>query len=309
MLVVGIALPRRVGAEEEQAAILRVMVEGVEIQRSGAQNRLSVAQDAEMPFGVGDTLRTDRSGRAFLVILDAQVLVLPGAAFTLLGFQTDNRGEIEVQAQIEGRVFFALPAASQIDHFRVSADRLLVTQPAQLFGMQSYPNEPDYLVVANGAAVALVDGEEIQVRAGAGLRVDQKIEMVDPMPTPLHFAHLEETLYGCAGVVNTNNNLDLRVRSTPFEGYYTFGSYPQGSPIELIGKSQNERWYFARYHSTFGWVLALAVITDCDLPKIPDDSFKDYYGAANPQPFELQLLEPFYGTPEDDPFFYRQIIN
>jgi hypothetical protein len=44
---------------------------------------------------------------------------------------------------------------------------------------------------------------------------------------------------------------------------------------------------------------------DCTLPTLPDDSFDVPTRIINPDARELALLEPFYGTPRYDPFFYQ----
>ncbi|HLA42249.1 MAG TPA: hypothetical protein VJZ27_02370, partial [Aggregatilineales bacterium] len=69
------------------------------------------------------------------------------------------------------------------------------------------------------------------------------------------------------------------------------------------------RWYKIQFKSDFGWVLALAIDTACeDLPQLSYD-LTYITGMEHVKAFEVEMLGPFYGAPENYLWFYRSLIE
>ncbi|MEM6283544.1 MAG: SH3 domain-containing protein, partial [Chloroflexota bacterium] len=170
--------------------------------------------------------------------------------------------------------------------------------------------ERAYLLAAEGqpgffnstAFAGITDRSAITVGPGWG-NVDDLYNLEKPFSP----AQVEGELYGCPGTVTTDGR-DLNARSGPGTANVQYGQFPDGAEVFVMGIVESGGWYRVQYRSGFGWVQRLAVTLmdpECELPTLPDDAFDVPNRVINPTERELELLAPFYGTPDDDPIFYH----
>jgi hypothetical protein len=291
-------------AQDARAILLSILHEGVEMRRVHTEAWLPLTPGAELPITEGDAVRTSESARLRITLLGAgEMLVLPNTTLEVQTLKTGAEGEIDVELVMQGVVVVDVRSPERFRSFALVADSLTVNRPASRFAVRALPGFPPSLIVAEGEAAGVVDGETVMVEAGYALRADHEPVRLE---VPASFAHLDALLDGCPGVVNTTNSVDLRVRVGATTRYYSLGDYPDGATITLLGITEDGRWVRAQYLSGYGWVEWLALETDCtELRVYPNESVELLLRVPLPQADEIELLSPFFGQPEDDPWFYN----
>ncbi len=286
------------------AALLTITHSGVEIRRANTEAWVALPENSESPFGVGDVLRTDETGRALLTFLDQiDLLILPESTYELLEFGN------ELDARING---YAVQRQTQTPRFRayrlevMGSAPLVVTSPAAWLAVW-----PDVVTVAEGEAKIITNDVEHTVTAGEGIRAVPGGEPdITPLESPLNAARLVGLLDGCPGEMDTVNNLNVNVRFGSDLRQGVIGNIPNATPVSVMGVNLSGTWYRIQAFSGFGWVQQPLVANTCaDLPILPDDQFERSIGIFEVLPLELALLEPFFGPPTSDLWFYRSIVE
>jgi hypothetical protein len=297
-------------AQTDYAALLRVDNAGVEILRANTQEWISLPVGAETPFGVGDMVRTDFFGRAWITFLDnAVAFVLPTSQLTLADFSVDEDQSARVNITQLGRVIYEITDITPFVEFRIISPQLHLITPADHFAVQTTADST-YVVVAVGEAVVTDETENLQtsIRVGEGVGVRAtETDFSPPIPLtyPTTFAQLDGKIDGCAGVIDPRNEENLNVRVGPTLNYDVIGTFERGDVVQLMGQSPNGERYRVVYKSHFGWILALEVRNSCDeLPVYDYNTLERQYGVTAPLEHELRLLVPFFGQPEQDDWFY-----
>jgi hypothetical protein len=298
-------------AQDDYAAALTITQPGVEILRVGTEQWIELPIDATTPFGVGDVLRTDNTGRAYLQVLDSELLVLPESQFELLAFDVGDGGKASFEGYAEGRTVYHIPDASLFQQYSIRSPHLTVSQAAERFALESKADAPAYVVVASGEAVIEALGESVTLGADEGLQVSDAVSpVVQIADVPINFARVESRLYGCAGVISTAGDVKLRVRAGPNDNFFYMGSIDDNTPVEMMGFAPGGGgdWYRIQFLSDFGWVLASVIESNCsDLTEYPRSGVVNPPGIVLVKDFEIPLLEPFFGQPTDDVWFYRRL--
>lgn len=295
-------------AQTQLAATLIVVYEGVELRRANTDVWLPLEQHAQMPFGAGDQLRTDLTGRGRLRFDEqGEVLLLPNSSLQLVTYAGDP---VELRLRLtQGYSVHTSESAPHIQHYAVETSHLVITQPAELFAVQKL-RDSSSVVVALGTAEVQAGAQVQQVSAREGLRSDQQRQQSATLEGLPHFAQLEAQLDSCTGLVAAQSRDSLNVRAGPGEGYFAIGLVDNGETVQIVAQTPLGERYRVRYLSAFGWVIASGVITTCrDLPILPYDAGERFVGIVEPDSWEAALLQPFFGTLEDDPLFYGQYIQ
>jgi uncharacterized protein YraI len=329
-LIIGllIALPARGQDAAPPAAALRIIFEGVEVRRANTDDWFPMRAGAQMAFGIGDSLRTNLTGRALVEFDGARALVLPASVYTIRDLQPDG----VIDAEIGGR------AIHQIDQngiayrvfeplmpgFAVRADsRALFATQARPF--RSIPllealnrGAPSVIAVAASAErpLQIMTFDRVEASFGAGEGVFSPIFDAPAPPQRLsrllRFIEVEvaNIPQGCGALARPTVSTRLNARIGPSEQYRALGTIDFGTPLRIVGRTEDGRRYRVAYYSAYAWVVADGVALDpnCDpaaLPVFSYDTLELPLGVIAVTPEELPLLQPFYGTPSDDPWFYR----
>jgi len=299
-------------AQSDYGAVLTVSRSGMEMRRVGTPQWFWLRQDAVTAFGVGDELRTNYAGRAYLQFLSAEMVLLPESTLQVLRFSREPEPALHIQ--ITGRALLAVPNAAELGDFRLIGNDVQISTPAQRFGLEVRADAPDYVVVAAGTAgvEVLASGETLTLQENTGFRAQaaQLSPTITIRDVPINFARVEGALDGCAGRVATSGNRLLRVRSGPGDNFFYMGSIPNGSALQLMATSPGPGglWYRFQFLSGFGWGFGALIDTDCqNLPDFPRDQIGVGRGVVLVQDYEIDVLAPFFGQPEDDVWFYRKL--
>lgn len=297
-------------SEEHYAALLTVTHAGVQMMRENTAQWLDLPSGSEAPFGIGDAVKTDEEGRAIIIFQDAiNVLILPRSTYTIIDFRVDKG--LYLSAKLDGDMLQQVFSGSSIRAYSLVTPVLTVVQPAQWMGIWSRGGEAGAAVVAEGEGgiEANATGEGFSLSSGGGVRLEAEGEgTFATIEAPLTAPHLEGHLKGCPGKIQTAKELNLNVRVGPGFSYTVIGNIDNNAFVQLMGISEFNTWYRIQAFSGFGWVRRELVQSNCDsLPVLPTGSREYNTGLHDIQPDELALLQPFYGLPESDPWFYLSL--
>ena len=120
-------------AQANLAAVLRVTFPGVEIRRANTERWIELQEDAIAPLGIGDTLRTDESGRAYLTFADdIELLVMPLSTYEITQFEMTD-GVLMLHATLDGHAIGRTLDTDEILEYVLDIGRFSVHDPqAQL---------------------------------------------------------------------------------------------------------------------------------------------------------------------------------
>lgn len=291
--------------QEQIAAVLRVTRQELTLQRANTEAWLPLRQGTEAPFGAGDTLRTTDTGRALLTVADTfDILILPSSTLTLNNLRTG-----EFSARLEsGIAIIHTSAQANIASFALDSAHFTVTMPAPLMAIWSDAERNSSILVAAGSADVQSNAQTFTVEANQGFLAGSSANgIIAELDMPLTAAHLEGELFGCPGVIQTDG-LNINVRVAPGLESTVIGNIKNNSEIRLMGMNAFNSWYRIQAFSGFGWVQKALVKTECqDLPTLPRGFSERNPGIRDVLSFELTLLEPFYGSPENDLWFYLSL--
>ncbi len=292
-------------AQTTYVATLTVTYDQVELLRTGASNWLPLSEGAVAPFGEGDQLRTLERGRVLLNFNgELDLLILSGSEYQLNTFDIEDE-ETVIEASLNGVAIQRIDDAN-FANYLLQLRYVDITTPAEWMGIWTEPDEPDAIMVASGEATLVNVGNEIVLNETEGIFVMQDTVEMNKIDPPLNPARLEASIRGCEGVIQTEGGLSLRVRNGPGLGYLEQGLIEDGTPVELVGINNFSSWYRMQYLSGFGWMQALAIETTCNrLDSFPNDFIESIRFVTNADEMEVTILEPFYGLPLFDGFFYR----
>jgi len=294
-----------VGAQEQPyAATLEITHTGVEVRRLDTLQWFSLRDGATGPIGAGDQIRTTRGGRAQISFDDgSSILLLPNTAFTLERYEPIAEGW-RLWARIDGTAVVHIEAIVELelDSFNVT-----VFDAQGTFAMWTDRVLADVVTVADGnVLVATRDGFFSRIQAAHGLRYDADNPEVLAIDEPYNRARMISNVDArCIGEITPDSN--TLVYTGAGTGYEERGAIREVADYPLLARTRSGYWTRIQYGNGFGWVITEAVDISCFLPLVPDDvpeRFNERVISADRR--ELALLEPFFGTILDDPWFYGQ---
>lgn len=292
-------------AQEERALALTVTQNQVTLIRAETLAGLTLVTEATTPFGAGDELRTDLYGRAYVEDDLWRGVVLPNSRLYLESYDLSPR----FNADLTGRM--ALNLRGEFEAVEVVTPRLQVLNLSGDVFIQDMPNTPAaYVVAAQGSAEVIYLDKTYAISAETGLRFAEEVSpLVSVIGVPINPARVEGALDGCDGVVKTAGGVDLRVRAGPSEQFFYMGAIRPDTPIKIMAfASMNDGlWYRFQFLSDFGWLLGSAIQTDCqNLPQLTPQGIENALGIINWKDYEIDVLAPFFGSPDEDVWFYRR---
>lgn len=296
-------------AQDDVAISARVVYPGVTMQLVGTQDALPLREGSVFPLRAGDTLRTDRQGRVWLSLPEAlELLLLPNSELTVVQSDiADNR--LVVRLALRGQsIQLWRQGIVRRGTFQIETGDALTTVEwtdnydivYSLFGLWSEIEGSTVATVAFGELSVESDGKTDTLYSSEGWRNG----IVTPMEGDLNAARLIGFTEGCEGRVRTALDA-LNIRAGTSLGYAIIGYVNDGQPITLLGRTEDGNWYRVQRYSGFGWMLASAIDTDCVPPTYPNQYGEDNVEFFAIESIELDLLAPFFGTPETNLWFFR----
>lgn len=296
-------------AQQPYAAVIEVLYPGVEIKRASTDEWLTLSAGAQAPLGSGDRLRTNTDGRALISFSTAaQTLLLPKSEYAVVRFEQNSDNSYDLEARLlQGRSIQRLLSVEALADYQLNTEHLSVVQPTDLFAAQAELGLASAVIVGEGSVRLTAPDADITLAAGEGVQANPLPGEVIRLAVPYRFSFLSVTANVCLGVVQATlpNMESVFVRVGPGEDYRGLGQISNSEKIAILGMIENGRRYLTPYLSGFGWVIANGIITqNCtDLPVLPG-AVETVNSVRNAQPLELEFLQPFFGSPEEDTWFY-----
>lgn len=298
-----------VSASQENIAIVPMAVyDRVEIRRANTSLWLHLRPEMDVPFGPGDMLRTDNTGRALLNFAGKfEALLLPNSTFSLENFALSAEEQVRFAARLSGHLIQRANGETEFEQYQLVTDRLTLVSAPLNFAVWDQDGQLAAVTIAEGSGSIRVNEQIFTLEAEEGLLVDLEGWAVSgSMSPPLNAARLEGILFGCPGQINTVDGVNVNVRVGPGLDFTVVGNIADQQPVQIMGVNRGGTWYRIQAFSGFGWQRANLIEADCpDAPLISGRAVELNVGIFGITPDELLLLAPFYGPPEEDLWFYR----
>lgn len=305
------ALLSQAQAPTSMAAMVEITFAQVNFTRVLTQQTFSLAPQAVMPVASGDIITTNNNGRAIVTFFTGAIaFILPESTFEIVEFYAGADGNYILEINQTGRVIYQFDSPEQFESFLINTHASQISAPSEMFAVDNAPNQEVMYAISTEGTLSVTDAQEtlVELTAHHGIRIQEGIGETTPLSPQSSFAVIEGLLSECPGTVNAINNLRLNVRTGPLIDYTAVGSVPNNIDVNIIALSESRERYRIQFLSNYGWILTEAVLSTCDLstlPVLPNSWMERNIGVLQPSERELTLLEPFYGTPQNDRWFYR----
>ncbi|MFN8527050.1 MAG: SH3 domain-containing protein [Anaerolineae bacterium] len=263
-------------AQSELAATLEVLASGVEVLRVNTSNWIAV--NVEAIVGVGDTIRTDATGRARITFFadGTDTELLPDTEYRIDAFSGD-----EQQFQISAAVVVGQTIQRLSRLLDASSSYELITPGMSLgargtqFTVRVEEGGRSAMLVSDGTVAAGQTTDEAAVSPGYGIRAEVGGELSDVVLAST-FDQLDAALDGCTSVLTTSDDVSLNVRQGAATDYPRVGTAAASDVTNLIGVTESGGWYRIVYRDGFGWILSTTAVIDdtCAGLRV----FPDHYG-------------------------------
>lgn len=278
VLVLLIFASRMTIAQNEAAAILEVINDGVSIQPVNTNQDILI--ELEAIVGVGDVIRTDATGEARITFFDdgTDVTLAPNTTYRITRFQeNEDNFQLSVEViigQAHHRLNRILDARSSYD---VETPGMSLAAQGTQFSVRVEENGRSGLIVSEGLVDATTTETNVDIAPMFGVRSEENNNLSDVVRAST-FAELDAALDGCTAIVTTIDDVRINVRQNPSVEAEQLGTILAEDINLLVGVDQNQRWYRIVFEDEFAWILSSNVVIDS--------------GCAGLRIFENDLEEP-----------------
>jgi hypothetical protein len=306
LLITSVIFGTLAQAQTDVALRTRIVNEGVTILLGGTQGGRTLREDASFPLTAGDILTTDRSGRALLEFgTGVEILVLPNSTVTVLANQqVENRWSLRLalEGQTVQRVRLDDAASYTLE---IELPTGIAQSSGGWYAVWTVLEGRSVITLQNGALTFVQGADVTPLERAQGLLATEtgvSVETFDD--APYNGAALIAQLEGCDAQVTAPGGA-LNVRAGTSVGYAVIGDLNTGTIVRLMGRTVDGNWLRVQRFSGFGWALASGITTECELPVYPNLSGEANLEMTFVEAIEVELMTPFYGTFESNPWLYR----
>lgn len=293
----------------ELSAVIEVIGKDIAFIRGNTTNELTLSARSIAPFGIGDRIRTGSNGRVLITISEGtQLLVLPNSEYEIVDLSQDDADVISLSARQTGIVLHDFNAPTDSFDYHLEAISFNVTQAYGHFLVWNVINGINGLqavTVASGEVTVVADNVEHSLTENTGFSVSGADEVV-AISTPLHASQVVGITVNCEGIVNTGVSEGLRLRAGAALDYQIVDILQDGQSVQIVGETENGLWYRLPFQTGFGWIYSSLIDAACgNLDQFPNLINETPERIIDATEIEVELLAPFYGTPESNFVFYR----
>ena len=257
-----LALRPMLFAQGELAATLEVINGGVEVRRVNTEQWISVQVEAIV--GVGDTIRTDDTGRANIVYFadGTETELLPETEYSIDTFEGSeesfNLSVSVLGGQTIQRLNRLVDANSNYD---VNTPGMGLVARGTEFRVRVEANGRGSMLVSEGNVDANAEGGTANVPPAFGIRSADGEPLSDVVRAS-SFETLDSALDGCTIDVSTPDDVRLNVRTGPDVAFARVGTVPADDVTLVLGTVEAGGWYRIEFRGGFGWVLSTSASLD-----------------------------------------------
>ncbi len=291
----------------EDTLNLTVMHSQVYIERFNAEDWEELEEGDTLQVYEGDRIITGELGRVYITFDDdLEILLLPHSEIILNELKVLNDGRISLKASSIGASIHRYPEDSAFDQYNFYP----VVSPPSFFSVMANEGGCGYVTVAEGTGIisSWIYREETVIDAGYGVvtcmgRTEPVVELGDY----LAYTYLVGQMIDCPGYITETN---IQIRQSPAIEPITGPILSSQEEVQIFEVTDDGEWYRLQYKSTLGWVESQYIESACmNLLVTSYGTVDRLRQVPQVQPFELELLSPFYGLSRYDPWFYDQEEN
>lgn len=279
LIVLLIITPNTLFAQDganELAATLEVLSPGVDVLRVNTVNWVTV--NVEAIVGVGDTIRTDDTGRARITFFadGTDTELLPNTEYRIKRFETQGEAynlTVEVViGQTTQRLSRLLDANSSYD---VTTPGMTLAARGTNFSIRVEQLGRSAMLVTEGAVNAATSDANADVPAEFGIRSAGDSSLSDIVRAST-FDELDAAIDGCTASIQTQDDVRLNVRIGASLEFARVGSIDPAEITRFIGVTESGNWYRLEFRGGFGWVLSSSATIESGCAGLR--TFPDRYG-------------------------------
>jgi hypothetical protein len=291
----------------ELAATLEVLNAGVEVQRVNTTNWIEVKLEAIV--GVGDSIRTDKTGKARITFFSDGVdtQLEPNTEYRITRFEGQdtsfNIGAEVVVGQTVQRIGRILDGNSSYD---ITTPSMALAARGTEFTIRVNDSGRAATLVTKGVVKADAESASADVPPGYGIRRDKGSPLSEVVQATT-FDQLDSALDGCTATIAVDGDFSLNIRQGADLSFPLVGTVAPSTIDRFFGKTATTNWYRVEFRGGYGWVesntakiegtcAGLRLFTD----KYGPENLSLYQSLGNPiQPGDLQ--QGVAPTPESTP--------
>lgn len=249
-------------ASDELAATLEVLYAGVEVLRANTVNWITVKVEAIV--GVGDTIRTDATGRTRITFFadGTDTELLPNTEYRIVRFEGDDQSfniSVEVVVgQTTQRLGRLLDVSSSYD---VRTPGMTLAARGTEFAIRVEEAGRAAMLVSKGDVNVSKEAAAADVPPGFGIRTEVEGNLSDVVEATT-FEGLDAALDGCTATLTTTDDVRLNVRTGPGLNFPRSGTVDATEIANVMGVSQTGGWYRIAFRGGFGWILSSSAQID-----------------------------------------------
>ncbi len=259
VLLILFVVPAVIYAQPGQlAATLEVLSAGVEVQRVGTTSFIPVRVEAIV--GVGDTIRTDATGRARITFFadGVDTELLPQTEYRISRFEGDNETftlSVEVLVgQTTQRIGRALSIGSS---YEIETPTMALTARGTEFMVRVEATGRAGMLVSEGMVQAGAGSSSAEVPSEYGIRANPDAgNALSDVVRASTFEQLDAALDGCSALLTSPDDVSLNVRLSPNLDAPRIGTSNASEITSLNGTTEAGGWYRIAFRGGWGWVLS-----------------------------------------------------
>ncbi|MEO1645769.1 MAG: SH3 domain-containing protein [Chloroflexota bacterium] len=291
------------------AATVTIVAEGVTFSRDNIEQTFILPVGSVTPFGEGDRIETNATGRAIITLVDGyNILLLPDSTYSVRSFEEISSDILTFAGMLEGIAIHDFMQQTTTLAYELNTPEFNVINSTDAnFAVWASENYLQAVTVASGVITLLNADESITVETAEGFAIPFSDEPVSLQNSSYHGVHAVRASVNCQGVINTTNPLGVRVRSGASQAYIATVVVLDGTPIDIVAIDEDARWYRVALFSEFGWVSTELVEAECEgLPELrfAFSEMPERFSAVTDS--ERPFLLPYYGDFFTNPNFYTE---
>lgn len=283
LLTLGLDLASAQGTK--LAATIEVLDAGVEMLRVDTSNWIALSGGSVV--GIGDTIRTNETGRARITFFTdgTDVELQPGTTYRINDFEgneTDYLLRVEV---IVGETLQRINRiANATPDYSIETPSMTLAARGTVFVVRVLPVGRAAMLVREGGVSAGNDAltDPRLVEPGFGVRADPDETVSEAVPATT-FDELDAALDGCSVTVSFPDDISVNVRQGPGRDFAQIGVLAPSAITRLFGQTATNNWYRVEIEDGFAWVQLPAITLEegcAGLRPFPDETGEE---AATPE--------------------------
>lgn len=271
-------------AQSQLAATLEVLASGVSVRRVNTQEFIPVIREAIV--GVGDTIRTDATGRVRITFFSDGVdtELLPNTEYAITQFEGAGESfQITVQVVLGQTVQRLQRLLDSNSSYNINTNGMTLAARGTQFSVRVEASGRSGMLVTEGNVDATSGEATASVPPSFGIRADRATGLSDVVKAST-FDELDAAIDGCSAVLTLADDVSLNVRTAPRRDGRQIGYATAEDVAQILGTNQSANWYRIAFADGYGWVSVANVSIDenCAGIRIFADDFDEEAGATQP---------------------------